>query len=150
MNSDERLKLHELIKENNVHDNTSNIRKLKHSKQLKKDVLTIKTILSRADSLEYSFLHQSCEPHCSFMIEHYKNIYQRILKGQVDFNILDSFLDCLESVENGEKDQHEASYEIGMLLKKLYIDPKIYELPERRGGIDIDWNEYKNNILDNK
>ena len=147
MNSEDRLKLHELIKENNVHDNTNNIRKLKHSPLLKKDVATIKMILSRAESLEYSFLNKSCEPHCEFIIEHYKNIYQRILKGQVDFEILDRFLDCLESVENGTKDQHEASYEIGTLLKSLYIDPKIYEEPERRGGIDIDWNEYKNKML---
>jgi hypothetical protein len=147
MNSDERLKLHELIKEGNVHDNTSNIRRLKHSAQLKKDVLAIKMILSRADSLEYAHLNESCAPHCGFIIEHYKNIYQRILKGQVDFNILDQFLNCLESIENGTKDQHEASYEIGTLLKSLYIDPKISQEPERRGGIDIDWNEYKNKIL---
>jgi hypothetical protein len=147
MNSEDRLKLHELIKEGNVHDNTNNIRKLRHSNQLKKDVNTIKTILSRAESLEYTFLNNACEPHCSFIIEHYKNIYQRILKGQVDFNILDKFLDCLESIENGTKDQHEASYEIGTLLKTMYIDPKIYEEPERRNGIDIDWNEYKNKML---
>jgi hypothetical protein len=147
MNSDERLKLHELIKEGNVHDNTNNIRKLQHSKQLKKDVMTIKMILSRAECLEYEKLNESCGPHCSFMIEHYKNIYQRILKGQVDFSILDKFLDCLESIENGTRDQHEASYEIGTLLKSLYIDTKIYDAPERRGGIDIDWNEYKNKIV---
>ena len=147
MNTEERLKLHELIKEGNVQDNTNNIRKLKHSAQLKKDVNTIKRILTRAESLEYSFLNKSCEPYCGFMIEHYKNIYQRLLKGQVDFDILDKFLECLASIENGEKDQHEASYEIGTLLKSLYIDPKIYDEPERRGGIDIDWNEYKNKMI---
>jgi hypothetical protein len=70
-----------------------------------------------------------------------------MLKGQIDFGILDKFLDCLESIENGSKDQHEASYEIGTLLKSMYIDPKIYEEPDRRNGIDIDWNEYKNKIL---
>ena len=147
MNSDERLKLHELIKEGNVHDNTDNIRRLKHSIQLKKEVMTIKMITSRAVCLEYEHLNESCAPHCKFMIENYKNIYQRILKGQVHLGIFDQFLNCLESIENGTKDQHEASYEIGTLLKSLYIDPKICEEPERRGGIDIDWNEYKNKIL---
>ena len=147
MNSEDRLKLHELIKEGNVQDNTNNIRKLRHSAQLKKDVMTIKMILSRVECLEYAYLDQSCSPHCKFIIENYKNIYQRMLKGQIDFGILDKFLDCLESVENGVKDQHEASYEIGTLLKSLYIDPKIYEEPDRRNGIDIDWNEYKNKML---
>ena len=37
------------------------------------------------------------------------------------------FLDELESIENGEKNQHEASFEIGKLLKKMYIDPRISE-----------------------
>jgi hypothetical protein len=147
MNTDERLKLRELIKEGNVQDNTNNIRKLRHSAQLKKDVMTIKMITSRAVCLDYDHLDNSCSPHCTFIIENYKNIYQRMLKGQIDFGILDKFLDCLESIENGSKDQHEASYEIGTLLKSMYIDPKIYEEPDRRNGIDIDWNEYKNKIL---
>ena len=147
MNTNERLKLHELIKEGNVQDNTNNIRKMQHSGQLKKDVMTIKMILSRAECLEYDHLDKACSSHCAFIIENYKNIYQRMLKGQIDFSILDKFLDCLESIENGEKDQHEASYEIGLLLKSMYIDPKIYDEPERRGCIDIDWNEYKNKIL---
>jgi hypothetical protein len=147
MNINERLKLHELIKEGNVQDNTNNIRKLRHSGQLKKDVMTIKMILSRVESLEYEYLDKTCSPHCSFIIENYKNIYQRMLKGQIDFGVLDKFLDCLESVENGLKDQHEASYEIGTILKSMYIDPKIYEEPNKRNGIDIDWNEYKNKIL---
>jgi len=147
MNSEERFKLHELIKEGNVQDNTNNIRRLKHSAQLKKDVMTIKMITSRAVCLEYEHLNESCAPHCKFMIENYKNIYQRMLKGQVNFSILDKFLDCLESIENGTRDQHEASYEIGTLLKSIYIDPKIYEETVRRGAIDIDWNEYKNKML---
>lgn len=143
MNSDQRLKLHELIKEGNVQDNTSNIQRLKHSSKIREDVNKIKFILAKADSLEYSFLDHACSPHCEFLIENYRNIYQRILKGQIDFSILFKFLDCLKSVEEGQKDQHEASYEIGMLLKTLYIDPKIYEEPSKRNGVDIDWIEYK-------
>ena len=147
MNTNERLKLHELIKEGNVQDNTSNIQRLKHSRKIREDVNKMKFILSKAESLEYSFLDHACTPHCAFMIEHYKNIYQRLLKGQIDFTILDKFLDCLQSVEDGTRDQHEASYEIGMLLKSLYIDPKIYVEPEKRSGVDITWNEYKNKVL---
>ena len=39
--------------------------------------------------------------------------------------IMYRFLDVLATIENGEKNQHEASYEIGMLLKELYVDKKI-------------------------
>lgn len=149
MNSDQRLKLHELIKEGNVQDNTSNIKRLKHSKKIRDEAKKVQFILTKAESLDYSFLDHACSPHCSFIIEHYKNIYQRLLKGQIDFNILFKFLDCLQTVEDGTRDQHEASYEIGLLLKELYIDPKIYEEPDKRNGVNISWNEYKlkNTIL---
>ena len=40
------------------------------------------------------------------------------------------FLDELESIEKGEKNQHEASFEIGKLLKRMYIDPHIGEEKE--------------------
>ena len=147
MNTDQRLKLSELIKEGDVQDNTSNIQRLKHSKKIRADVNKIKVILAKTESLDYTFLDHTCSPHCTFIIENYKNIYQRILKGKIDFTILNDFLDCLQSVEDGLRDQHEASYEIGMLLKSLYIDPKIYEEPERRNGVNISWNEYKNKIV---
>ena len=39
--------------------------------------------------------------------------------------IMYKFLDALVSIENGSRNQHEASYEIGMLLKELYVDKKI-------------------------
>jgi len=142
MNTDQRLKLHELIKEGDVVDNTDNIRKLMHSKKIREDVNKIQIILIKSESLEYNYLDRACSPYCSFLIENYKNIYQRIIKGQIDLTILYKFLDCLERIEEGKQDQHEASYEIGMLLKTMYIDPKINVDIEHRNGNNIDWNEY--------
>ena len=48
-----------------------------------------------------------------------------MLRDQIDLKIMYQFLDVLESIEVGKRNQHEASYEIGMLLKRLYIDKKI-------------------------
>jgi len=143
MNTDQRLKLHELIKEGDVQDNTNNIRRLMHSNKIREDVKKIQFILIKSESLEYNYLDSACSPYCSFLIENYKNIYQRLIKGQIDFTILYKFLDCLQMIEEGKKDQHEASYEIGMLLKTMYIDPKITVEPEHRNGVNIDWDEYK-------
>ena len=147
MNSDQRLKLNELIKEGNVQDNTSNIQRIKHSKKILNDVNKVKLIMTQSESLEYDLLDKACSPHCTFIIENYKNIYTRLLKGQIDFIILYKFLDCLQSIEDGTRDQHEASYEIGILLKSLYIDPKIYQETDKRNGVKIDWNEYKKNMI---
>ena len=56
--------------------------------------------------------------------------------------ILLYYLDCLKSIEDGTKNQHEGSYEIGLLLKSIYIDPKIYDEPKTRECKNITWKEY--------
>ena len=62
------------------------------------------------------------------------------------------FLDVLESIENGTHDQHEASYEIGVLLKKIYIDKKLEDSPSsnfREINKDLTFLDYmkeKNNM----
>ena len=48
-----------------------------------------------------------------------------MLKDEIDIKILYTFLDELAKIETGSQNQHEASYNIGMLLKSLYVDKKI-------------------------
>ena len=64
------------------------------------------------------------------MFVNYPNIYNKLLKNQINIKILYSFLDELESIENGKQTQHEASYKIGMLLKQLYVDKTLSEPQE--------------------
>ena len=59
------------------------------------------------------------------MFKHYPNIYNKLLKNQIQIKILYRFLDELEKIEKGQQNQHEASYKIGLLLKEMYIDKKI-------------------------
>ena len=35
--------------------------------------------------------------------------------------ILFQFIDVLNKIEDGKMDQHEGSYEVGLLLKKIYV-----------------------------
>jgi len=80
-----------------------------------------------------------------FLFKNYTIIYNKLLKNDLDIKILYQFLDVLESVENGENDQHEASYTIGMLLKKIYVDKKLEEItPSRKlsSETNISWKEY--------
>ena len=64
------------------------------------------------------------------------------MKKQIDLGILNKFLNCLKTIEDGLQSQHEASYEIGTLLKALYIDTKIYDEPKMREGANLTWEEY--------
>jgi 5-methylthioribose kinase len=50
----------------------------------------------------------------------------------------------LKKIEDGELTFYQASYEIGMLLKNMYVDPIIDDKEkEMKKGRNIDWNEYK-------
>jgi len=142
MNDDERLKLHEMIKENNVQDNTDKIKRLKHSVLIRKDVETLLGIMLKLKTDDYKTLDKACIQHCNFLFMNYTNIYNKLLKNQIDIEILYKFLDCLKSIEDGTKNQQEGSYEIGLLLKSIYIDPKIYDEVKTRECKNISWSEY--------
>jgi hypothetical protein len=114
MNFDERLKLQDMIKQNNVQDQTNKIRQLKHSFLLKKDIELLLTL--KNSSIENAMIE------CSFLYTYYTDLFNKIKKDEIDISILFTFLNVLKKIENEEIDQHEGSYEVGMLLKKIYVD----------------------------
>ena len=144
MDDTQRVKLHELISQNDVQDNTERIKKLKHSELIRADVNKIQILISSIGLGDFKLLDQACLPHCNFLFTNYTDIYNKLLKGSIDHIMLNKLIDCLKSIEDGKQTQHEASYEIGMILKQMYIDPKIYEEPKMRDAKNISWQEYKN------
>lgn len=150
MNHQQKLKLNEMINQYNTIDNTEEIKKLKHSKKIREDINKMVSIKKELldDKKEIDI---RCQYECFFLFKNYTNIYNKILKDDLDLNIMNTFLETLESIENGECDQHEASYKIGLLLKQIYIDKKINTKLEnenepptsKRHVNNITWNEYK-------
>lgn len=80
------------------------------------------------------------------------------MKDEIDLHILTKLLNVLHRIENEKLDQHEGSFEVGKLLKEIYIDSalrkankqdeidekndkkkKAKKLPEKK----ISWDEYK-------
>ena len=53
---------------------------------------------------------------------HYTDIYNKVIKDEINLTILLRLLNVLNSIEEGHVDQHEGSFEVGKLLKKIYID----------------------------
>lgn len=153
MDENARLQLQKMINENNVLDQTSLIRELKHSVILREEInnlLRLKSVYK--DNLEQLQLDAMFE--CNFLFTYYTDIFNKIKKDEIDINILFKFLDVLKKIEDGELDQHEGSYEVGSLLKKIYIDSalkkaeklnmenenkEVYKGPE----IDITWKQFK-------
>jgi hypothetical protein len=125
MNPQERLQLDKLIRANDVADNTNSIRELKHSKPIADDVMTlikIKRDYQRLSKSNPSQFDSICISRCSFLFNNYTDIFNKIKKDEIDLNILFQLIHILKMIEDGKLDQHTGSYEVGKLLKSIYID----------------------------
>lgn len=125
MNDDERLNLSKMIAANDTEDNTSKIRGLKHSELIRVDVATMLKLkheyarLAKSHPSQYDAL---CVSRCAFLFKYYTDIYNKLKKDEIDLNILMKFVSVLKLIEDGKIDQHEGSFEVGKLLKQIYVD----------------------------
>jgi hypothetical protein len=152
MNDKEKLQLQQMITENNVEDQTGLIRELKHSVILRDEINKLVLLKSKYESEEDLNLEGMIE--CNFLFTYYTDIYNKVRKDEVDYTILFQFLDVLKKIEDGLVDQHEGSYEVGTLLKKLYVDSAIRkadkinakyddEQVSHADVVDISWKKFK-------
>jgi len=121
MDAGQKLQLQQMIKANDTEDHTENIRNLKHSEQLRDDI-NLLIMLKRKYGNDPDQLNLEAMMECNFLFTYYTDIYNKVRKDEIDLQILFQFLDVLKKIEDGKLDQHEGSYEVGMLLKKLYVD----------------------------
>ena len=153
MDNSTRLQLQQMIQSNNVSDQTELIRTLKHSETLRKEVNTMISLKREYLNEPVEFNEQAIRS-CYFLFMHYTDLFNKIKKDEIDLQILFQFLDVLEKIENGEVDQHEGSFEVGTLLKKIYVDSALKKadklnetrpdaLPITIVGSNITWKQYK-------
>lgn len=129
MNDIQRLKLKEMISQNDTVNNTDEIRNLKHSSRIRADVNKIEETKKLLKTQDFKELDNALCSSCVFLFNHYTYIYNKLLKNDMNIDILYQFLDVLEKIEENKIDQHEASFEVGSLLKKIFIDKKIEDTP---------------------
>lgn len=158
--SDEQQKnLNNIIEQNNVEDNTNNIRIKKHSDFIRNDIkeyMQLKKKYERLSQTNPKQFDMLCNKHCSFLFNNYTNIYNKLIKNTLNLDIMDKFLVTLKKIENNEINQHEGSYIIGEYLKQIYIDSalkedkqknkyskKIQKKPEHIAEKKLSYNEFK-------
>lgn len=156
MNGEQRIALDKLIKQYDCEDTTNLVRSLKHSVKIRQcinDLVKLKT-----ETPSHEEFKQKSRQVASFLYDNYTKIFNWFVDGQLNLEIMDKFLVMLSRIENGELDQHEASYNIGMLLKDIYIDNRINisDLEEEdekdkytQPTHDISWKEYKTKFSSN-
>jgi hypothetical protein len=154
MDDKQRLQLQNMIKANNVEDQTDFIRNLKHSQVIRNEVNNMIMIKAkfRGDDAK---IHEECVNECNFLFTYYTDIYNKIRKDEIDLKILFQFIDVLAKIEEGKIDQHEGSFEVGTLLKKIYVDSALRKAeklnaetdkvePEYKGPqVEISWKQFK-------
>ena len=158
MNDNEKYQLKQMIEQNKVIDNTHVLRELKHSTDIRKCVVKLLELkqthkeLLQSDKAKFE---EIALQDCGFLFFNYMQLYNTILKENIDITIMNQLLTTLSKIENGEYDQHEGSFEVGKLLKTIYIDGTIQEIQRRdedskiiyKTPKQIHWSQYKNNIL---
>jgi len=157
MNEVERLNLQKMIQANDTEDNTPLIRDLKHSTKILEGVEILLKLKRENPSLAKTNpdkFDSLCVEHCGFLFNHYTDIFNKVKKDEIDLNILLRLLNVLNAIEEGNVDQHEGSFEVGKLLKKIYIDSALRkadkldeantEQEEEKPIEVISWAEFKN------
>ena len=128
MNKQESLDLKRLINETQCENNTENIRKLKHSVLIRNDIRNLENLKKTNVSLRKSNpdeFNEVCQKECNFLFNNYTDIFNKIIKDEIDLRIMTKLLICLKLIEDGNVDQHEGSVMVGKILKELYIDSAI-------------------------
>ena len=161
MDDKSRLQLDKLIKEYNPENTTNKIRELKHSKKIRENIshmLLLKKSHSRVKQSSPDTFRNMCEKQCNFLFNNYTNIFNKLLKDELNLKIMEQFLNVLYNIEEGHLDQHEGSYKVGQILKELFIDSALkqekkisdYENKKNKtkksaktASKKLSWTEYK-------
>ena len=152
MNDNQRINLEKLIsKSDDYVDNTEKIRTLKHSDQIKLNVNKL-IKLRENTSVKSNFFVDECAKECNFLFMHYPQIFNKVIKNEIDISMLNNFINCLKEIEDGRVNQNEASVKVGTILKEIYIDSALRKanmLDEKNNTQikkepkKISWNQFK-------
>jgi len=159
MNPEESLKLKKLIGdfEGEYLDNTMQIRKLKHSELIRDDIRKLEVLKMKNPELMKTAplkFEEMAQTEAFFLFSNYSDIFSKVMKNELDLDIMAQVLYVLKMIEDEQVDQHEGSVLVGKLLKELYVDSALkcgenldkentVDKPEMKEGKQISWSNWK-------
>lgn len=149
LNSNDRLQLDQMLKANDVEDKTELIRATRHSSIIRDEVKILESFKKENKEMykdNFDKFDSLAVEKCQFLFNNYTDIYNKVIKNELNLDLLNKFLDALSLIEEGKIDQHEASVKVGTYLKELYIDSalKKAEKNDAKEEKDNNTNEYEN------
>lgn len=152
--NEERINLKRLIDNNSdtYKDNTDLIRKLKHSTLIRDDIRKIE--LYKIKNKKSENFETKMQEDCSFLFQNYTDLFNKLIKDEIDLDIMQKLLYVLNLIEEEKVDQHEGSVMVGKILKELYVDSALRrsenldkeheaEVVHKEEGKKINWKDYK-------
>ena len=128
LTDDERLNLKQMMSEMEYVDNTDTIRKLKHSVKIRDNVRKLEDLKREYSDMRVSSPEQFFNiviVDCKFLYDNYTDIFRRLMKDEIDIEIMSKLLIVLKLIEEGHLDQQDGSVRVGRLLKDLYLDSAV-------------------------
>ena len=125
MDLEQRIHLQKLIDANGTEDHTEVIRRVKHSSQIYTDVTTMIKLkheygrLAKSNPKQFDAI---CVSRCAFLFKFYTDLFNKLKSGEIDLKLLFRMIQILREIEDGKLDQHEGSFEVGKILKSIYVD----------------------------
>lgn len=156
MNQAERLQLKSMIEQSDCENNTDEIRKLKHSVTIRDEIRKLE-LLKRSNTemraCRFSEFEALCQTECYFLYNQYTDIFNKVIKDELDLDIMTKVLLVLKLIEDEKLDQHEGSVMVGKLLKELYVDSALRraenldkenaeQVVEPVTGKEISWKQF--------
>jgi hypothetical protein len=122
MRDDERLKLDELLRKDDVAQTTNQIRQLRHSGQIKTCIDNIVKLKKTHNRMSKDMFEKLAIGRANFLFSNYTQIFNKLINDEINIKILYEFVAILKMIEDGNLNQHEGSYMVGKKLKELYVD----------------------------
>lgn len=162
MDSKEKLDLKRLMNHHSDYqDNTEGIRRLKHSDLIQGEIIKMEKLKIEYKDIkktDYPQFENICQQLCSFLYTAYTDIFNRLIKDELDLDLMTQALSTLKKIESGDIDQQEGSVIMGKLLHKVFVESAVKrgeklekenptEVVTKELGKPISWKEYKKKTL---
>ena len=117
-----KIQLDKLLNDKDVVQTTDTIRELKHSSHIRNCVTVILNLQKKYTRVSGEMFESMAKKHAEFLYVNYRMIFNKVIRNELNINILFEFINVLEKIENGELNQHSGSQLVGQKLKELYVD----------------------------
>jgi hypothetical protein len=152
------LDMKALMESDDYVNNTDRIRQLKHSESILENIGKLCELRKKhphmrmMDELGYTELCRNTAP---FLFNHYTDIFNKVVKDELNMEMMVKFIFILKQIEDEVLDQYDASVKVGTILKEMYVDSamrrgdnldKLHEsdAPTFVEPVKMSWSDFKN------